>query len=233
MFGKLIESNRAAEKSSGQSIASVVIHAMVILGAVKATSGATDQLKPPGPDTPIVLLPPTTPSHLPPPERGIPAKPRPPGFQVVTPPTEIPTEIPPVYPGQRFDPRDFTGTGFEGGFGTDPTDGTKPVAIVDAEVFLAGEVDEAPVPMNENGTCNPRFPPVMLSAGIPGKVVVQYIVNTDGHVDSSSLRIVRSSHQAFEEPAREALLGCPFKPGRSHGRPVRVLVQQAIGFRVE
>ena len=235
MFENLIESKRKKQKSLGQSFLSVVIHAVIIFAAVKATSGAAEQLKQVLQDTTIVFLEPpkapTPPPEQPPPEAVVAANPPPQGFQVITPPADIPTEIPPVNLNEKFDPRDFTGKGVEGGVATGVVGGTGPVTV-EGEVFLAAEVDETPQ-IADNAACAPKFPPVMQSAGIPGKVIVQYVVNTDGKVDPGSLKVMSSSHKAFEDPAKEALLRCPFKPGRSHGQPVRVLVQQAISFRLQ
>jgi hypothetical protein len=45
MFENLIESKRKKQKSLGQSITSVIVHILIIFGAVKATSGAAETLK--------------------------------------------------------------------------------------------------------------------------------------------------------------------------------------------
>jgi protein TonB len=234
MFENLIESKRKKQKSLAQSITSVIIHIIVIFAAVKATSGAAETLQRVIEDTTMVFLEPPKapepPPEQPPPEAVVAANPPPQGFQVVTPPADIPTEIPPVNLNEKFDPRDFTGKGVEGGIGTGVVGGTGPV--LEGEVFLAAEVDETPAALNEGGICNPKFPPVMQSAGIPGRVVMQFVVNTDGKVDAGSLKVMNSTHKAFEDPAKEALMKCPFKPGRSRGQPVRVLVQQAISFKL-
>jgi protein TonB len=236
MFENLIESKRKKQKSFGQSVMSVVIHGVIIFAAVKATSGAAETLAKVIQDTTIVFLEPPKapepPPEQPPPEAVVAANPPPQGFQVITPPADIPTEIPPVNLNEKFDPRDFTGKGVEGGIATGVVGGTGPVPTVEGEVFLAAEVDETPQAADP-AACNAKFPPVMQSAGIPGKVVMQFVVNTDGHVDPGSLKVMSSTHKAFEDPAKEAVLKCPFKPGRSHGQPVRVLVQQAVSFKIQ
>ena len=232
MFENLIESKRKKQKSLGQSITSVIVHILIIFGAVKATSGAAETLQRVIQDTTMVFLEPPKapepPPEQPPPEAVVAANPPPQGFQVVTPPTDIPTEIPPVNLNEKFDPRDFTGKGVEGGIGTGVVGGTGPV--LEGEVFLAAEVDETPQPA---AACTPEFPPVMKSAGIPGRVVMQFVVNTDGKVDPGSLKVMNSTHKAFEDPAKNAILKCEFKPGRSRGQPVRVLVQQAVAFKLQ
>jgi protein TonB len=233
VFENLIESKRKRKNTLGQQVVSIFVHAGLIFGAVKATQGAAEAVREIAVDTTMVFLkPPEAPPPPPQPENVVvSANPPPQGFQVVSPPENIPTEIPPVNLNERFDPKDFTGKGVEGGIGTGVVGGTGPVPI-EGEVFLAAEVDETPMANNESGACTPKFPPVMQSAGIPGKVVMQFVVNTDGKVDPGTFKVVSSTHKAFEDPAKEAMLRCPFKPGKSRGQPVRVLVQQSLAFKL-
>jgi len=237
VFENLIESNRKHKSSLGQQAVSFMVHGLLIVGAIKATQGAAEVVKDIVVDTTMVFLKPPEPPPPPPPEQlpqnvVVTANPPPQGFQIVTPPDNIPTEIPPVNLNERFDPRDFTGKGVEGGIATGVVGGTGPVPI-EGEVFLAAEVDETPS-VEAGSNCLGKYPPVMQSAGIPGKVVLQFVVNTDGKVDPSSIKVVSSTHKAFEEPARTGITSssCHFKPGKSRGSPVRVLVQQAVSFKV-
>jgi hypothetical protein len=50
-------------------------------------------------------------------------------------------------------------------------------------------------------------------------------------VDPSTIKVMSSTHKAFEDPAKEAMTRCPFRPAKMRGQPVRVLVQQAISFK--
>ncbi|MBK6424174.1 MAG: energy transducer TonB [Gemmatimonadetes bacterium] len=237
MFENLVESNRKRQNTLGQQVVSLALHGVLIVGAIKATQGAAEVVKDIVIDTTMVFLkPPETPPPpvQPPPENVVvSANPPPQGFQIITPPDNIPTEIPPVNLNERFDPRDFTGKGVEGGIATGVVGGTGPVPTIEGEVFLAAEVDETPQAI-DGSACIGKFPPVMMSAGIPGKVVLQFIVNTDGRVDVATLKVISSTHKAFEEPARQGITsaGCNFKPGKSRGQPVRVLVQQAVSFKI-
>lgn len=235
MFENLIESNKKPSASLSQSLVSVFVHAGLIFGAIRATQGAAEAIKAITVDTTMVFLkaPETPPPPPPPPENVVvSANPPPQGFQVVTPPDNIPTEIPPVNLNERFDPKDFTGKGVEGGIATGIVGGTGPVPI-EGDVFLAAEVDETPQVENP-AACQGKFPPVMQSAGIPGKVVMEFVVGTEGRVEPGSVKIVNSTHKAFEEPARQGITNhsCTFKVGKSRGHPVRVLVRQAVAFKV-
>ena len=232
MFENLIESKPKKQKTVGQMVMSFGLHAVLIFGAVQATSHAAETLSTVLKDTTMVFLEPPKPAPTPPPPQDVivSATPPPQGFQTVIPPAEIPTEIPPVDLNQRFDPKDFTGKGVEGGIGTGVVGGTGPVPTVNGEVFLAADIDDPPTAVP--GSVILRFPPVMLQAGIPGQVTVQFVVDTTGHAEPPTFKIIKSSHKAFEEPAREAILKGVFKPGRSHGTLVRVLVQQNLKFNI-
>jgi protein TonB len=179
----------------------------------------------------VFLEPPKPVAPTPPPEQQVvvAATPPPQGFQTPPVPTDIPKDIPPVDLNQRFDPKDFTGKGVEGGIASGVVGGTGPVPTVNGEVFMAAEVEEPP---SAATPISPRYPEVMKQAGITGKVVMQFVVNIDGHVEPSSFKIVSSTNKAFEEPAREAIFKALFKPGKSRGQPVRVLVQQTMAFNL-
>ncbi len=240
MFENLIESGRKPKASFGQQAVSIAIHAGILFGAIKATQSAAEVIKDIAVDTTMVFLkPPDAPPPPPPPPEQVvvSANPPPQGFQVITPPDNIPTEIPPVNLNERFDPKDFTGKGVEGGIAAGVAGGTGPVPTIQGEVFLAAEVDEQPSMKSLNDcvkALTDNYPAVMKSAGIPGKVSMQFVVNTDGKVDPGSVKVMSSSHKAFEDPARQVITSasCTFKPGSSRGQPVRVLVQQGVSFKL-
>jgi len=239
VFENLIESGRKPKASLGQQVISFAIHAGILFGAIKATQGAAEAIREIKVDTTMIFLKPPEappPPPQPPPDQVVSANPPPQGFQVVMPPDNIPTEIPPVNLNERFDPKDFTGKGVEGGIAAGVAGGTGPVPI-EGEVFLAAEVDEQPSLPNPTAcvnALNAAYPPVMKSAGIAGKVSLQFVVNTDGRVDPGSVKVVSTTHKAFEDPARQVIVSpaCQYKAGTSRGKPVRVLVQQAVSFKL-
>ncbi len=153
--------------------------------------------------------------------------PPPKGFQVVTAPIFIPTEIPPIDLNERFDPRDFTGEGIEGGIFSGVEGGSGPVDL--SQTFMEAVVDERP----ERLSCPPlQYPELLRQAGIEGTVVIQAVVDTTGHIQRNTMEVIRADHRGFERPARDLLMRCLYRPGRIRGRPVRVLVQQPITFGI-
>jgi periplasmic protein TonB len=232
VFDNLIESKAKSQRTFLQSAVSLALHGLLIFGAIKATQGVAETVANRPVDTTMVFLkPPETPPPPPPPppqDIVVAANPPPKGFQTVVAPDQIPTEIPPVDLNEKaFDPKDFTGKGVEGGIASGVAGGTGPVEVK-GEVYLEAQLDD---PVQVVSQPQPRYPPVMQSAGIAGRVEVQFVVDTTGHVEPSSFKILKSTHKAFEEPAREAILKSVFKPAKFKGSPVRQLVQQALSFK--
>ncbi len=231
MFENLIESKTKHQRTIGQTILSAGIHGLLIFGAVEATKGVAEEIKNRPVDTTMVFLkpppPPPPPPNQPPPDQIVAANPPPKGFQTVVAPTDIPKDIPPIDLNQKpFDPRDFTGKGVEGGVGTGVAGGTGPVS---GEVFLEAQLDD---PVQPISIPTPRYPPVLQSAGIAGAVDLQYVVDTTGHAEPNSFKVLKTTHPAFVDPAKEAITKGVFKPAKFKGQPVRQLVQQRISFKV-
>lgn len=234
MFENLLESGAKRQNTLGQTIMSVIVHVVLIFGAIQATRGAAAVVQAIVQDTTMMFLtqapppPPPPPVELPP-DAIVTANPPPQGFQTVMPPTEIPTTIPPVNLSERFDARDFSGKGVEGGIATGVVGGVGPVPTVTGETYLVEQVDDPVEPIN---IPRPRYPPVLQQAGVSGRVEVEYVVSTEGKAEPASFRILSSTNRQFEEPAREAIMRATFRPARVRGQPVRQLVRQAITFNI-
>ncbi|HEV8358708.1 MAG TPA: energy transducer TonB [Gemmatimonadales bacterium] len=231
MFENLIESKPKKTRTFKQSVFSLILHVVLGYAAIRATAGAAETMKAILQDTTMVFLkapepPPPPPPEAIPPEALVSANPPPLGFQTVMPPTEIPKEIPPVNLNERFNAADFSGKGVEGGISTGAVGGTGPVT---GETFLEAQVDDPVAPITQP---KPRYPPVLQQAGVAGRVEVQYVVDTLGHAEPASWKVLKSSHKLFEEPAREAVMKSVFKPARIKGQAVRQLVQQAMVFNM-
>ncbi len=221
MFDNLIESKRKAnrKKMFGVGFVSLTIHTAVIAAAVIATLNAGQSDNSVRVDTAMVFI---EQQQQKPPEQqpiqlDVPLK----GFQTVVAPAEIPTNIPPVNLQEHFDPKDYSGTGVEGGManGLVPTDQVYMEAIVEEKP----EVLSAPLPV---------YPELLKQAGIQGRVLIQAVVDTSGRAEPNSLKIIQSPNPGFDQPARNFVLRALFRPARVHGRAVRVLIQVPIDFKI-
>ena len=164
-------------------------------------------------------------------------EPPPKGFQTVAALQDIPDLIPPVDLTQRaLDPRDFTGQGVEGGLAAGVVGGTGKVDVwaggpAPDAIYEASTNDERFSPATVVSQPHPRYPKHLEAAGLQGRVLVEFVIDTSGHVEPGSVRSLESTHAAFEEAAQDAMLGSLFKPARLSGHPVRQLTRQSVRFR--
>ncbi len=234
MFENLIESGRKTDVKSQlmNSTASIIVHAILVMFAVYATLNAGNVVQERVQQRTVVIQEQKQEEKKPeepPPERQVAVVDAPPkGFQTLSIPTNIPVDIPPPS-ATRFDAADFSGVGVEGGVARGVEGGTGPV--VTDQPYLEAVVEERPDMIQ--GTCIlPRFPVVLQQAGIEGRVLIEFVIDTLGRAERGSLRVINSPHQLFEAPARETVLSCRFRAGRISGRAVRVRVQQPINFTI-
>jgi len=222
VFDVLIESKRKSEKKKalGVGAISLMLHTVLITGAIIATLTAGPSDTSTKVDTQMVFLnqQEQKPDQPPPPQLDMQLK----GFQTVVAPTDIPTNIPPVNLQEHFDPRDYSGVGVEGGVATGIVPGADQVLSVDV-------VQEKPERLSGP---QPQYPPLLQQAGIEGRVMVQAIVDTSGRIEPNSVRVVESANPGFDVPAKNAVLKSLFRPGRVYGRAVRVLVAIPIDFKI-
>jgi protein TonB len=100
-----------------------------------------------------------------------------------------------------------------------------------AEVMAASAVEQPPALVP--GSCQALvYPPTMRAARMEGRVVLQFVVDTLGRVEPSSVQTIRSTHRYFEDAARRSLLTCRYQPARFNSRPVRVTIQTPISFQL-
>ena len=202
-------------------LVSLLVHSAVIGGAIFATLSARQNAAMTKVDTAMVYVQPQDPQHEtpPPPDLQVALK----GFQTVTVPTTIPTEIPPVNLQERFDPKDFSGVGVEGGTatGVTPPSGNT--------VYSTAEVDQAPALLSAP-PLDRDYPSLLRQAGITGRVVIEAVIDTTGKAELTSIQVMQSPHPGFNEAAKRWMSRALFRPARKGGHAVRVLVRQAIDY---
>ncbi len=202
-------------------LVSLLVHSAVIGGAIFATLSARQNGAVRKVDTAMVYVQQQEPQHEtpPPPDLQVSLK----GFQTVTVPATIPTEIPPVNLQERFDPKDFSGVGVEGGTatGVTPPSGNA--------VFSTAEVDQAPALLSAP-PLDRDYPALLRQAGITGRVVIEAVIDTTGKAEPASIQVLQTPHPGFNEAAKRWMSRALFRPARKGGQAVRVLVRQAIDY---
>jgi len=230
MLNVLLESRAPRSKRVGGTLASTVVHAAVIAGAVAVTvpkpGGAHDGPKaereiryvvnrpePPRPARPTPPAPSTTPTAPPipgpvlkfngpdvPPIREV----------VVSTTTSTPEEF-----GNGIQTHGSIGA--PPGLGS-PIDGVVEERLVDRSPRLLG----SPTP--------PVFPQALRYTGRGGRVLVEFVVDTSGRAEMDGFKVVQTADPLFAESVRAALPRYRFSPGEAGGRKVRTLVQLPFDF---
>jgi TonB family protein len=222
VFENLIESKKKADKKKafGLGFVSLIGHSLIVLLAVIATLTAGQAAEDETPDTLMVFV--NQQEQKPEEQPPVVEIPQLRGFQTVVAPTEIPTNIPPINLQEHFDPKDYTGSGVEGGTGT----GIVPSSD---QVFMESVVEERPEILSGPQL---QYPDLLRQAGIEGRVLVQAIIDTSGRAEPTSVKVVQSPNPGFDQPAKTYVLRALFRPARVHGRAVRVLINQPIDFKI-
>jgi protein TonB len=228
MFEVLPCSRRTRRLEPGRGVMAAAFHGLVIFGAIRATAGQAHVVPAPRPDTVrIEFWDDPVPQEPAPVERGG-AQARfvpPPHDQLPPPPLTVPKGLPPIVDGPVLDPeRVRRWIGAPGPSGPIAGDSTAPDRIL-----AEAQVDEPAAALHQPA---PRYPPVLQQTGIEGKVLLEFVIDTTGHPEPASLRVIESSNAGFDAAAEETVRRSLFRPAAVRGRPVRQLTRQAIAFRM-
>ena len=232
MLDVLLESKAARTRRTGGTVASMLAHAALIVGAIVVTTrNGRATMSPPE-------------DYMEPPPVYVTPRPAPPETKV-RPPTSSPRTIdamrrlptidhvPNVVPPVDVDLNVRIATDDEIGHGpivSSSTDGRElgggghaPEGVLEERyVDRAPRIVGTPIP--------PAFPTALRERGIGGRVAVQFVVDTLGRAEMGSLRIVEASDPQFAQSVRAVLPRYRFSPGEVDGRRVRTLVQLPFDF---
>ena len=232
MFNQLLESKPKKEKMAGGTVFSIVLHTVLIAGAVYATAraGVKDE-KAKAEKIQFVEMkkePPKVPDKPPPPKEVVVKPPPPKGFQVLRAPVRIDIKIPEIDLSKAVtNESDFSGKGVKGGTGSGVVGGTGPVTN---QTYFEFQV-EKPAEMLSDSP-KPKYPSVLESSGIAGEVQAQFVVSSSGKADMDSFKVLKSTNELFTQAVKNVLPRMRFSPAMIGGKPVNQLVQQSFQFAV-
>jgi len=232
MFNQLIESKAKKQRMAGGTLFSIVLHTVLIGGAVYATAraGSKDE-KTKAEKIQFVEMkkePPKVPDKPPPPKEVVVKPPPPKGFQVLRAPVKIDIKIPEIDLSKAItNESDFSGKGVKGGTGSGVVGGTGPVTN---QTYFEFQVEKPAEMLAESP--KPKYPSVLESSGIAGEVQAQFVVNTQGKADLDQFKVLKSTNELFTQAVKNVLPRMRFSPAMIGGKPVNQLVQQSFQFAV-
>lgn len=236
MLNVLLESRAPRERRMGSTLASAMLHGALIAGAVALTMPApVDANMATAADSVII--------YVPLPRRPTPAIPDvsrrtqrqvadAPVLPAIAPPDVVPTTLPPIDVGPVLPPDEIV-------IGA-PGSRTSSLGAARDVSTLAGDrgraidaelVDRSPRLLGR--ALEPRYPAPLRDAGVQGRVVVQFVVDTLGRAELDGLQVMETPHPLFVESVRAALERYRFAPGESAGHRVRTRVQLPFDFTLK
>jgi periplasmic protein TonB len=232
MFNQLLESKAKRQKMAGGTMFSIVLHTVLIAGAVYATAraGVKDD-KSKAEKIQFVEMkkePPKVPDKAPPPKEVVVKPPPAKGFQVLRAPVRIDIKIPEIDLSKAItNESDFSGKGVKGGTGSGVVGGIGPVTN---QTYFEFQVEKPAEMLAESP--KPKYPSVLESSGIAGEVQAQFVVSSSGKADMDSFKVLKSTNELFTQAVKNVLPRMKFSPAMIGGKPVNQLVQQSFQFAV-
>ena len=96
--------------------------------------------------------------------------------------------------------------------------------------YFEFQVEKAAGPRPGNSA--PRYPDILREAKIEGEVLAQFVVDTLGHPDMDTFKVLKSTHDLFTNTVKESLPNMAFSPALVGGRPVKQLIQMPFQFNL-
>jgi protein TonB len=99
------------------------------------------------------------------------------------------------------------------------------LANASADAEKAAPADARPTPIR---IVHPDYPAELQAEGTSGEVTVAFVVTPEGRV--TNVDVVSTTHEAFRQPAIDALRQWIFTPGIKNGRPVNTRMVVPLRF---
>jgi protein TonB len=232
MLNVLLESRTPRTRRVKSTLTSALVHAGLMASAVALTMpGPVDANGVAKPTPPIVWVdaPRTPPAVAPTHGSTTATAPTAPAVQVVPISDLIPNTLPPIDVGPAMPPDQIV-------IGNSRALTGSPIGVDNSSLLSGGAgtpidehlVDRAPRLLGR--ALEPRYPASLREAGVQGRVVVQFVVDTLGRAELGELQVVESSQTLFVDAVRAALARYRFSPGEVAGRAVRTRVQIPFDF---
>lgn len=83
------------------------------------------------------------------------------------------------------------------------------------------------------GAPREHYPNALRAANVEGSVLLQFVVDAKGMVDTTTIKVLKSTHDSFSLSARATLRRTHFTPAEVGGRRVKQLVQMPFQFSLK
>lgn len=233
MLTTLLESRAARQRRGGGAAMSAAVHLAIIGGVAATTTHVTRPKIETDKPTEVRYVTPTAPtpvarvSSLATTRSSMPTL-RLPQTPTIAVPTTIPTSLPPIDLSRGLTAADFDNVRIVRG------GGGRAHGLLDGADSMAQSNDWSgnEVLMHILQPAQPRYPEALRRAGVSGRVLIRFTVDTTGRVDMRSVQILSATHELFADAVRVALPNFRFRPAEVGSRKVPALAEMPFEFDV-
>jgi TonB family protein len=108
-------------------------------------------------------------------------------------------------------------------------DSQQPMPSLDS-VYSILNVEETAV--RSEWSAAPVYPSELIEQLVEGSVLTNFVIDTTGRADTSTIEILQATHPLFAQSVRTAIPDMRFSPAMVQGRKVRQVVEQRFQFRI-
>jgi protein TonB len=108
-----------------------------------------------------------------------------------------------------------------------------PSAAAQDKVYTPEQLTELPkiaAPKEAVAAIEEAYPADLKAKGVGGKVQLRLVLNADGSVDASSVKVVAATNKELGEAAARAVKRIRFEAGKVNGKAVRTVVMFPLAF---
>ena len=233
MLGVLLESRARRQRRKGGMALSIVAHLAIISAAVAGTAATKEVAKPPKPTFVDVRM--ATKPPEPKPVHEMRRESRQAATQVtdivikrIDPPTTIPVGLPNI---------DLRGAVSADSIVIGGGPGAKNAGVVGgligSDAPSSSEWRGNDAYMNLIKSATPKYPESLRQAGVDGRVLIRFTVDTLGRIDPSSVQVLSETHALFSRAVRDVISQFRFRAAESNGRKVPALAEMPFEFSIK
>lgn len=120
-------------------------------------------------------------------------------------------------------------TGIE--FAPIPLEGESLEPGVGDNAFSAMDVDS--IAILDPTSLAPEYPEPLASRRVEGGATLRFVVDSTGHIDMATVRVMTATHRAFAQSVLEAMPRMKYRPAKVGEHAVRLLVEQSFSFKIQ
>lgn len=108
--------------------------------------------------------------------------------------------------------------------------GNNPAPVNANQTYFEFQVEQQATA--QPGNTPPKYPAELRAAGVEGEVLVQFVLDQEGHPDMSTFKVLKTTHELFTTAVYDNLGAMRFNAAQVGGKAVKQLIQMPFAFNL-